>query len=99
MVNHHVSPPFGEKNIFFQLFPSASNKQSQSKNLSSVPIIPSFSKKIHGEAEEINDQGVRIPPGANQLVVKTSNAAGTMDGPGAATSAACQLIEGGGGGS
>ena len=93
MVNHHVSPPFGK--ICFLLFPSASNKQSQSKNPSSVPIIlpePTAS-------EEINDQGVLIPPGANQLVVKTSNAAGTMDGPGTATSAACQVIEGGGSGS
>jgi len=30
--------------------------------------------------------GVPIPAGANQLVVKTSNAAGIMDGPGVWTS-------------
>lgn len=58
-------------------------------NSSTIELIVALPKGIyeHQLASEINDQlGVRIPPGANQLVVKTSNAAGTMDGPGTATS-------------
>lgn len=58
-------------------------------NQSTMDLIIALPKGIyqhHLASESDGTLGVPIPAGANQLVVKTSNAAGIMDGPGVWTS-------------
>eukprot|EP00438_Fugacium_kawagutii_P024150 Skav213835 [mRNA] locus=scaffold315:132219:140359:+ [translate_table: standard] len=57
-------------------------------NDTTLDLIIALPKGIyqHHLASELDDtMGVQLPLGANQLIVKTSNAAGLMDGPGVAT--------------